>query len=258
MTTKTTRYLVPADGPETEPIKTALALLAKLCGDFRTDAILLVPTKRNIEGKTLGRVLGSRVAGDLLKNKPVPLPGGWNMTLKTERTFQDQWTSSIIMAVYATKKMLDQIDTAKSAPAVIVVPWIMEQVNEWRRTWNPRVVGEPTTTPEPLVENAVVEEALESLTHTVNLSTGLSHPDDRRAAVQLFHLLHENGELFDPGSIRAWVLRNGWDPEGADQLRGVAQSILDGKRIHLGPPHWKRNIIGIWRERAKGGEEAMQ
>jgi hypothetical protein len=50
-------------------------------------------------------------------------------------------------------------------------PWILDEVIEWRRTWNPHVPGEPSAIPEVLIENPVVEEALKNLTNFVNLST---------------------------------------------------------------------------------------
>lgn len=205
------RYLIPANGPEVEPIKTALALFRKICKNLKSpkDAILLIPTKRNIQGTTLETALGTRIAKALLRGELVQLPGGENLRLETQRTFRGLWGSDIIIGVYVTKQMLNQIDSEKSAATVIIVPWIMDDVMEWKRTWNPQVFGEAPDTPEALIENPVVEEALKMLTHSVNLSTRLLHSSDKAAAVQLFHVLYENNELFDPDSIRAWSLRNG-------------------------------------------------
>lgn len=254
MVKKIQRYLIPANGPEVEPIENGLALLAKLCENLEspTNAILLIPTKGNIQGTTLETALGTNISKALLKGELVRLPGDGNLRLETERTFRDSWTSDIIFGVYVNKKMLDQIDRAKNSAAVIVVPYIMEEVVEWRRTWNPQVLGESQVPLEILIENPVVEEALKMLTGIVNLSTGLLHPSDKAAAVELFRLLYKNQELCDPDSIRAWALRNDWTPKGADQLKGVAQAILDRKPIRGGQyPHWSPNIIEVLRERAK-------
>lgn len=249
------RYLIPANGPEVEPIKRGLALLTKLCEnlDSSTNAILLIPTKRNIQGTTLETALGTKISKALLKGESVRLPSGGNLRLETERTFRDTWTSDIIFGVYVTKKMFNQIDSAKNASAIIIVPFIMKDVVEWRRTWNPKVLGESQDTPEVLIKNPVVEEALKMLTHSVNLSTGLSHPSDKEAAVELFLILYKNKELYNPDSIRAWALRNGWTPKGADQLRSVAQAILDRRPIRRNRyPHWRSDIIEVLREDAKG------
>lgn len=228
-------------------------MLAKLCNDLQTHAILLVPTMANVKRTTLETALGTEIAKALVKGEPVRLPGGWNLALRTERTFRDAWTSDIIIAVYATQRMLDQIDSTSNAAAVIVVPWLMEHVAEWIRTWNPHVLGEPQVAPEVLIENPVVEEALKVLTDIVNLSTGLAHPRDKESAVQLFRLLYNHGELYDPDSVRAWALRHGWTPEGANDLKRVAQAILDRRRIRGGRyPVWRPDIMKVLRERARG------
>jgi hypothetical protein len=253
MSSEIERHLVPANGPQVEPIKTALNLLTELCEKLDRDGILLVPTKANVRGTTLEEALGTKVAKALSKGQRVGLLGGRKLGLRTERTFWDSWTIEVIIAVYPTQRMLDQIDSARNAAAVIVVAWIMDDVREWRRTWNPHVLGEAPTAPEVLIENPVVEEALKMLTSTVNLSTGLTHPSDKEAAVQLFRQLYKKRELYDPNSIRAWALRNGWAPKGADQLRDVAQAILDRRPIRGGRhPYWRRDIIKVLREQAKG------
>lgn len=255
MSSETKRYLIHANGPEVEPIETALSLLAELCESFESpkDAILLIPAKKQFRGTSLETVLGSRMTEALLKGEPVGLPNGGNLRLESQRTFQGSWTSDIILGVYVTKKMLDQIDSARNAVAVIVIPWIMDDVTEWRRTWNPQVPGEAQAVSEALVESCVVEEALRMLTDRVNLSTGLSHPSDRAAAVELFRLLSRHKEPYDPDSIRAWALRNSWTPEGANQLRAVAQAILDRRPLRGGRhPHWSPDIMKVLHERARG------
>lgn len=258
MTNPVKRYLVPAHGSQVDAIKAALALLQELCNEFQRAAILLLPTQRHIQSQTMETAVGQHIARALVKRKLVSLPGGWNLTLKTARTFRDSWTSDVILAVYPTKQMLDQIDTATNAAALIVVPWTMEEVTQWRRAWNPHVLGEPLTIPEQLIGSLLVEEALKMLTGRVNLRTGLSHPSDKDAAVQVFRILFENQEPYDPDSVRAWALRNGWDPEGANQLREVAQAVLDRRRIRQGPLQWRPDIIDVLRKSAKGRKGAIQ
>ena len=92
---------------------------------------------------------------------------------------------------------------------------------------------------------------MKMLTSTVNLSTGLTHPSDKACTVELFRLLHKNEEPYDPDSIRAWAVKNGWSPEGADELRRIAKAVLDSRPIRgSNYPCWKSNIIEILRKRA--------
>jgi hypothetical protein len=98
--------------------------------------------------------------------------------------------------------------------------------------------------------NAVVREALQSLTVKVNLSTGLGHPRDKDAAVWMFRILRDNREPFDSAAVRAWAANNGWSVRGADDLAKVAEAIATGKRIQAGERGWKADVIELWRERA--------
>jgi hypothetical protein len=243
------RFLIPADGPQEEPVAQGLALTDKLCARHSADAVLLVPTQRNVEGTSLGSVLGEGVVRALLGNRTVKLPSGHTLCLQTERTFRHSHDRNVILAVYATDRMLCLIDDARDAPAVIVVPWTMESVRNWQRTWNPSVSGRAKQEPEQLIGSPLLEFALKSLTGAVNLSTGLVHPRDRAAAVDLFRLLFRDGERWDPDAVRAWALRNGWTARGADDLREVAEGVLQGRRLQGGNPmSWRPDIIEYFRQ----------
>jgi hypothetical protein len=234
-------------------IRKAIALLDELSARLHTpDTIMLIPAKLNLQG-VIEEALGNRVVRALAQGKRVSLPSGANMRVETQKTFRDSRSQDLILGMYVTQKMLNQIDGAKQAAAVIVVPWTMEEVAEWRKTWNPKLPGQESAPSQTvLVENPAVEAALEMLTHTVNLSTGLSHPSDKTQAVKLFRLLFDNGELYDADSVRAWAMRNGWTPEGADELRAVAQAVSERKRIKGGrfPTEHARTLIGRLRKRA--------
>jgi uncharacterized protein (TIGR02391 family) len=142
------------------------------------------------------------------------------------------------------EKRLDGLD----APALCVVPWNRADIDQWKANWNPtdlrtgEAAGQAAT-----VGNPVVEAALRSLTVAVNLSTGLSQPSDRAAAVQAFRLLREAGERFEPSEVQAWAVRNGWRPRHARELSEVVQAIVDRRSIRGGRPRWREDIVEHWR-----------
>jgi hypothetical protein len=254
MIDKTNRYLIPAQGSEVDPIKRAFKLLGEISlkVDKPINVVLLIPTKHNIQGTTLEIVVGKRVAKALLKGKLIKLLEDVYMKLETQRTFIHTRGVDVIIGVYVTEKMLDQIDDRKNVKIVIIVPWLMDEAANWRKTWNPQIPGEALAVPEILINNPVVEEALRALTRRINLSTGLSHPRDEAAAIELFHVLVDNREGYDSNSIKAWALRNNWDSSGANQLKEIAQAILDGKSLRGDKySHWSPNLIEILRENAR-------
>jgi hypothetical protein len=241
---QTQRYLIPAEGPEVEPIRIALALLGQKCADLGQHGLVLVPKMDTLTRTTVQQGLGPLVAGLLLKGHDVVLPGGGLVSLRTERTFRDSLTSHIILAIYPSGRMFDQLDEAKYSKAIIVVPWRMESVREWQTTWNPHVIGEPDTEHQQLIDNPVVVEGLKRLTNALGPGTPeLSGLDDRDRAKQLLQQLWQNNEVYDPDDIRAWALRHGWPPRSANQLRQYAQDIKAGKRMRVRHPLWRSDIV---------------
>jgi hypothetical protein len=97
-----------------------------------------------------------------------------------------------------------------------VVPWNEDEIDTWRRARRAvDLLGRQPIAPAPSIADPVVEAAMTSLTHMVNLSTGLHHPDDRSSAIQAFRILERNRHRIDPAEIRAWAMVNGWSAEHA-------------------------------------------
>lgn len=51
----------------------------------------------------------------------------------------------------------------------------------------------------------LVEEALKSINSRTNISTGLSHPNDRNAAKEMFKRLHEAAEVLLANEIQSFA-----------------------------------------------------
>ena len=93
--------------------------------------------------------------------------------------------------------------------------------------------------------NAIVENALEAITNRVNLSTGLTHPNDLNATKELFVLLHQNNEILNGQEIASWAVKHGWESKDARQLGNLAQRIGEGYNVKMEGKWWKDNILDI-------------
>jgi hypothetical protein len=82
-----------------------------------------------------------------------------------------------------------------------------------------------TTTPSVSILPGPVEEALERLTQTINLSTGLSHPSDKKHAERTIAELRQEGHSFHPVEIRRWAQRNAWSSNAAANLEAIARKV---------------------------------
>ena len=90
----------------------------------------------------------------------------------------------------------------------------------------------------------LLEKVLEVLNSSVNISTGLSHPNDMNKAKELFKRLHKYEEILLKSEITSWAIEHGWSERHANELGSLAQQIGEGKRVIIrGGPYWNDNII---------------
>jgi hypothetical protein len=88
---------------------------------------------------------------------------------------------------------LIRITTAVAVASAL--PWSQADLEIWSAAWAPVDLQSAQRVDEALkVGNRTVEAALQDLTNYVNLSTGLAHPGDRRAAVWNSRLLRGANE----------------------------------------------------------------
>ena len=157
---------------------------------------------------------------------------------------------SPVAVLWPDKKFLDEVDSIPEVSAMLVVPHSKKAVQEWIATREAIELTTGKKAPSSSI-NPVVEEALKDLDAWVNTSTGLVHPSDRETAVQIFKALRRGGIEYDPNEVKRWLIRNGWTPNNAEQVRVVAEKINQGKgrrqgQNKLGRAPWKR-----WKSQAE-------
>jgi hypothetical protein len=226
-----------------------LTLTCKALGGNQT-ALLAVPGKKSLDG-VITSVLGEKIKKELSNNNEIILPQNLGkVVLLTERSTKTKYISGPSLVVYPTKKILDIIDSYPNITDVLVIPWHKDyDVPEWIETWHASELGHKKREVSPLIENKVIIEALKSLLISINKSTGISHPADKGATINLFKLLKKEKELFNSKEIRSWLVAEGKiDPKYADDIAKVAQNVLDGKPLRGEIPSWNSNIVKKWRE----------
>ena len=258
MAINTKRFIVPQGLTDEGQIREALQLIIHLNKQSgkSSDVVLFIPTRAQLDGTIIDATLGERVCRALKKGEKVSLPDGSTLTCETKRTFNNYLSTEAILCAFPDEDMLKAVDSVKNLKIAVIVPWYMEEIAEWVRAWNPVILGKEHGEAERLIANPVVEEAMAMLTRHINLSTGLTNPSDKRNAIELLKILRDNGELYDPASLRAWALRHGWSPQGAEDLEKYAQAVLQRKPVQGNKHAWNPNIISILRQKASEKESS--
>ena len=223
MSASTPRYLIENHGPDSDAIKTAFAGAFEVCvQNGITSITLLVPAKGAFPTTVVGTFLGANVTKALCKGETVKITENLSMDLESPKTFSPFKSYGMVIGVYLSPKDQNILDSASSAKAIVLLPWTEEDGKTWLSTWNPTVLGKSTWQVQQAAFPQDVEDALLSLTRRINLSTGLSHPLDKKAAQETVSGIKRRGHRLDPEDIRKWALRNNWQPDDAEDLGKLA------------------------------------
>ncbi|WP_017739326.1 hypothetical protein [Pseudomonas sp. CBZ-4] len=193
------------------------------------DVIFLVPVKASLTSGSLHNALGKAVHDALAKGKPVKLPSGAHMRCETIQTLQWLPKPSVVIAVYASQKMMDKIDALQNVAAIVAIPWVAGEIDDWAKTWSPQILGQsspPAQSAAKLITDPVVEQAMKSLTNIINKAHNSLHPSDEEHAKRILRILRSREHLEPAENIRRWAIKNGWLPKAAERLEVLAQKAF--------------------------------
>jgi hypothetical protein len=137
----------------------------------------------------------------------------------------------MIVGVYLSLESLFKLESEVSAKAIIFLPWMEDEGKRWLSTWDATILGANTWQVQQTSLPTDVENALSGLTHEINLSTGLIHPSDRKAARRVLTELRDLGHALCSADVRSWAVRNGWRPDDAKDLADEVARIFKSDRL---------------------------
>lgn len=121
--------------------------------------------------------------------------------------------------------------------SLCVIAWDEDRIKPWVAFSKPSVLGD--VTPWELLDlhiDPIVEEALRSLTVTVNHNNTISAGFEKDQVVGVLLALHDAGIPLDSEVIQGWIIANGWSGENPKRLAKYVEDINAGKRPRLKSP----------------------
>jgi pantoate kinase len=99
----------------------------------------------------------------------------------------------------------------------------------------------------------VIAVAIRSIDAMVNVDTELTHPADRKTAIEAFEVLHRAGYRWDEVDVEQCALGCGWPASGAASLRAMARGVAAGHRFDVmaGGPSWRHDIVSFWEAKVR-------
>ncbi|URM26389.1 hypothetical protein LLY42_21000 [Pseudomonas frederiksbergensis] len=98
---------------------------------------------------------------------------------------------------------MDKIDSAGSVAGVIALPYTDGAVEQWIKSWSPLIDGAPQAFVKALIDDPVVEQAMEGLTHGINLAHAVLNVRDKEHTIRTLRILRrKNTDLIPKPSGR--------------------------------------------------------
>lgn len=245
------RVLCPQSPGNPEADKAAVREAFRLCATLGVATLVIVvpfPLKE-FESCTLAPIFGPQLAKQLTKG-PVAVERVTLRLTKQGRSYRCDPRSGVLMA-YAEDPEVEAVEDEGEVEFLVVLPQTDQRVRRWRASRAPRELPgvPPATAPDSL--DPVVSAALGVLTESVNLSSGLSHPNDKAKAKDIAGALREAGYEVPSGLVQTWAVGHGWRSDAAAQL----QLIFDRTKKRPKDRWFRDDCVAGWKRIAAGGQD---
>jgi hypothetical protein len=244
------RFFIATSGNDDEAYKEAMQYACKLAdNDPEIKRVnLLVHTKQNTGWfeRIFDRDTEKQLfKGTTFKNcKPI-------FKFETKKTYKDSYNSSeIVITCGLDSNDVFPIDDFYSVKAIIAIPWLANGLDKWVQTWNPTEIrGNQQAVaayPEP---TCVVKRAMEDLTDSINMSTGISHPSDEEQAKTYILALHKYEPSLDADIVGAYLVRSlNWDTDHAKDIVKLINILNNGKYFQGGRRTGLQHYYKQWKK----------
>lgn len=244
------RFFIATSGNDDEAYKEAMQYACKLADNDPEikRVVLLVHTKQNTGWfeRIFGRDTEKQLfKGTTFKNcKPI-------FKFETKKTYKDSYNSSeIVITCGLDSNDVFPIDDFYSVKAIIAIPWLANGLDKWVQTWNPTEIRgnqqAVATYPEP---TCVVKRAMEDLTDSINMSTGISNPSDEEQAKTYILALHKYEPFLDADIVGAYLVRSlNWDTDHAKDIVKLINILNNGKYFQGGRRTGLQHYYKQWKK----------
>jgi len=155
-----------------------------------------------------------------------------------------------ILAIYNGQDLLDVVDSLEGTADVLYIPFMRDDHRDWVGTWDaiPLNTGEAERKNDEASQEvpAIVKTALRRLTEYVNLSSGIKKLEDREEAIRTVETLYHMNADTNPELIRRFLVRSGWEPRHAKEVKQISEMIFEGRRPKGSKGRADKDLWGFW------------
>lgn len=247
------RFYIATQGNDDAAYREAMQFACGLANkDPEIKKVILLAVTQRTTG-WLDRIFGDKIVKQLFTGrtfencKPV-------FKIETIKTYKDCSTpSEIVITLGLDEEHLFKVDDYYSVKAIIAIPWLMENIQKWVQTWNPKELRGKKDDIKPFPNpTCIVIKALEELTETINLSSGFSHPSDENRVKTTILTLHKYEAELNSDIVASYLIRElGWESDLANKIMQLINTLNTGKSFRGGDRKGLQHNYKRWKEQCK-------
>jgi hypothetical protein len=247
------RYYIATQGNDDEAYREAMAFACQLANkDPEIEKVILLAHSKQNTG-WLERLYGEGTVKNLFNGtrfrdcKPL-------FKIETLRTYKQGYTKDeVVITLALDSEEVLKIDNHRSVKVIIAIPWSTEGIAKWVQTWNPfELRGKQDIVTVYQVPSCLARKAMEELTATINMTTGIHHPMDEDRAKTYIKALHKYEPELNADVIGSYLVRElKWQTRHAKDVEKLIHTLNSGKYFQGGQKVGLQNHYKRWKEDCK-------
>ena len=160
----------------------------------------------------------------------------------------------IVLAFGMDLKDLEIIDDYYCTKYIVAIPWIKDKTMPWVKRWNAIEIssGLSTTSSSSSSLSDITKTALKELTDLINLSTGISHPDDNSRAKTYIRALFKYEDSLEAEDVVSYLTTElGWSTAHAKDVGCLITTLNEGRSFKGGDKTGLNALYNRWKLSAK-------
>lgn len=216
--------------------------------DGISEVTILIHTKSNTG--YLERTFGRSIIKNLFDGQFNLFDGGPRVKIETTRTINDNTKKRILLSFGLSSKELFKYDNFYSVVAIIGHQWAENELKDWAESWGVEEIFSGTKIYKNYNLDKVVKFALDDLTDSINMTTGIHNPMDEELCKTYLRTLNKYGFELNEKSISAYLItEKGWDSDHASDVIKLICKLNSGSYFKGGKKTGLQNYLKNWKSR---------
>lgn len=145
-----------------------------------------------------------------------------------------------------------ELENIRGIDAIVAIPWLEDDLDKWTKHLGAIDLRGNSETIEVEEPNCIVKEALAELTDRINMSTGITHPNDERFAKTIVRTFKKYNIEVNSGQIEGYLINSlHWRASRSKKFADLIRKIETGKRFQGGDKTGLQYHLKRWKSNCK-------